>query len=158
MAYQRQTFVDGKTVLTAEMLEHMEDGIAAHSGVRFIESLDQEQQVNLRDLESGTYVLHGYFRPYAGSSHILSFASQLPVNIVTKSAMTYVQVFYPVDNIVQYLTITDDNYERKNVQLIPETEAAEQLLLKSPNGTVYKVTVNDDGTLETAPSTNATEE
>ena len=35
--------------------------------VQRIESLDENNLVNLRDLESGSYVLYGYFTPYSGA-------------------------------------------------------------------------------------------
>lgn len=84
---------------------------------QYIESLDTSNLVNLRDLESGCYVLYGKFRPYAGASNILTFSSSLQVNVVTKTAGTHVQVFYPVNNVVQFLSITDDSYERTNIYL-----------------------------------------
>lgn len=84
---------------------------------QYIESLDTSNLVNLRDLESGCYVLYGKFRPYAGAANILTFSSSLQVNVVTKTAGTHVQVLYPVNNVVQFLSITDESYERKYVYL-----------------------------------------
>ena len=86
-------------------------------GIQFVASTDTSNLLNLRDFESGTYVLSGRFRPYAGSTATVSFASALLVNIITKTAGTHVQVFYPVNNCVQFLDITDDSYERTNVYL-----------------------------------------
>lgn len=87
------------------------------SGITRIESTDQTNLTNLRDLTSGTYILKGYFRPYAGASNILTFASDLLVNVVTKTAGTSVQVFYPVNNLVQFLEITDSTYTRTDIKL-----------------------------------------
>lgn len=89
----------------------------ADIGITRIESLDEANLVNLRDLTSGTYVLYGYFRPYAGAPNILTFSSDLLVNVITKPAGTHVQVFYPVNNVVQFLAITDDSFERTDVKL-----------------------------------------
>lgn len=82
-----------------------------------VESLDEENLINLRDLESGTYVLYGYFRPFAGSDTVLTFPNNLAVGIVTKTAGTHVQIPYPVNNCIQFLEITDESYERKDVYL-----------------------------------------
>ena len=88
----------------------------AKTGIRRIESPSKDP-VNLRDLDSGCYVLYGKFRPFAGSTTGLSFSSDLMVNIIKKTSLTSVQVFYPVNNCVQFLAITDDTYERTNVYL-----------------------------------------
>ena len=39
--------------------------------IKRIESLDEENLVNLRDLESGIYILYGYFKPFPGSDSTL---------------------------------------------------------------------------------------
>ena len=86
-------------------------------GIKRVESLDTENIVNLRDLESGTYILYGYFRPFAGSDTVFTFPNNLAVGIVTKTAGTHVQIPYPVNNCIQFIEITDDSYERKDVYL-----------------------------------------
>lgn len=83
--------------------------------VKRIESLDFNNMVNLRDLESGSYVLHGEFKPYSGSDATLTFGSNLVVNVLRGSNNSQIQVLYPDDNCVQYLNITDASYERKDV-------------------------------------------
>ena len=142
MAYTKQNFVDGM-LLNAEHLETIEDGIleleesavsleedisalegsierilnSDNCNVKYIESNDTSNLLVLREFESGTYILYGKFKPFAGSTSTLTFSSALLVNIVTKTAGTHVQVFYPVNNCVQFLNITDDAYERTNIYL-----------------------------------------
>lgn len=82
-----------------------------------IESLDTENMVVLRDLESGTYVLYGRFKPFAGSDSAMTFSSSLLVNVLKRTAETHVQVFYPLNNCVQHLKITDTDYTRTDVYL-----------------------------------------
>lgn len=82
-----------------------------------IESLDTENMVVLRDLESGTYVLYGRFKPFAGSDSAMTFSSSLLVNVIKRTAETHVQVFYPFNNCVQHLKITDTDYTRTDVYL-----------------------------------------
>lgn len=109
-----------------------------NSPIKYVESTD-DNLLNLRDFESGTYVLSGRFRPYSGSTATVAFASALLVNIVTKATGTHVQVFYPVNNCVQFLSITDDSYERTNVYLNELLETVEAL----SNGSAAKIaTVN----------------
>lgn len=43
-----------------------------------------------------------------------------------------------------------DTIRRAFIPAISQDEAAARVLLRSPNGTVYSVTVNDAGTLSTA--------
>ena len=85
--------------------------------VKRIESLDFDNMVNLRDLDSGSYVLYGKFKPHSGSDTTLTFSSELLVNIVKGTSESHAQVFYPYENCVQYLVITDSTYERTNVYI-----------------------------------------
>ena len=80
----------------------------ANKPMTYIESLDEENMVNIRDLESGSYVLYGYFRPFAGSKDVLPFSARLLVNVITMEPGTHVQIFYPVNNYVQFLSIMVD--------------------------------------------------
>lgn len=87
------------------------------STVLRIESLDFDNMVNLRGIDSGSYILYGKFKPYSGSDSTLTFGANLIVNILKSSSNSQVQIFYPYNNCVQYLKITDDSYERTNVYL-----------------------------------------
>lgn len=85
--------------------------------IQRIESLDNDNLVVLRDLESGTYVLYGRFKPFAGSDSAMTFSSSLLVNVLKRTAETHIQVFYPLNNCVQHLKITDTDYTRTDVYL-----------------------------------------
>lgn len=85
--------------------------------IKTIVSGDTEPYVNLRDLESGTYILSGKFHAYSGHTGTLSFSSALLVNVIKSTSKSSVQVFYPVSNCVQFLEITDDAMTRTNVYL-----------------------------------------
>lgn len=89
----------------------------AESGISYVESTDTENMNVLRDLESGTYVLYGRFKPFSASTSTLTFSSKLLVNIVRQSDASHVMVFYPVDNCVQHLKITDEASEKTIVNL-----------------------------------------
>ena len=91
--------------------------------IKYVESTSSNADdiVVLRDLESGCYVLNGTFTPYAGSGRYVKFTSDLVVNVIkgTLSGVgtSHLQVFYPVHNVVQFLDITDETYERTDVKL-----------------------------------------
>lgn len=99
----------GSTTCTAKTI--------GEGSVPKIESLDDGNLVVLRDLESGTYVLYGRFVPFQGSDSTMTFGSSLLVNVLRRSAETHVQVFYPFENCVQHLKITDTDYTRTDVYL-----------------------------------------
>lgn len=99
-----------------EMMGSPGSGSGESCGITYLES-PSDNPVVLRTLASGTYVLKGKFIPYTGSTRTVSFTSSLLVNIITKTAGTHVQVFYPVNNVVQFLEITDESYERTDIEL-----------------------------------------
>lgn len=99
---------EGKVLGVVNGLPAWVDQKSGGAGITRIESLDEANLVNLRDLASGTYILYGYFRPYAGANNVYTFSSSLLVNVITKEAGTHVQIFYPVNNVVQFLAIMVD--------------------------------------------------
>ena len=92
------------------------DGVAreaiANFPIKKIVSEDASNAVALRDLDSGSYVLEGKFKPYAGATGIFAFASALLVNIIKGSEKSSVQVFYPTNNCVQFLATQPCRYHR----------------------------------------------
>ena len=82
-----------------------------------IESLDLGNMINLRDIDSGSYILYGKFKPHSGSDTTLTFEANLLVNILKEPSVSQVQVFYPNKNCVQYLKITNDSFERSDIYL-----------------------------------------
>lgn len=110
----------GKTqTLTEEQKAIVRANIGADEACRviYLESTDTANLVSIRDLESGTYIFYGKFKPFASSSSTLTFSSSLLVNVVKRTNDSQVMVFYPVNNCVQYLYITDTEYTRKNIYL-----------------------------------------
>lgn len=86
--------------------------------VNYLESLDSANMVNLRDLDSGTYILKGKFRPFDGSTYIYTFSSGMLLSIIKQETISYVQIFYSKDNTIQYLEIRDSSVTRKDTKLI----------------------------------------
>lgn len=103
----------------------IKDGLPAWGKmpIKYVESVssNSEDILSLRDLESGCYVLYGTFTPYAGSNRYVKFTSDLVVNVIkgTLSGVgtSHLQVFYPVNNVVQFLDITDASYTKTDVKL-----------------------------------------
>ena len=57
-------------------------------------------------------------------------------------------VLFPNSN--SPMSVILDSIKRALVPVISQNEASPRLLLRSPNGTAYAVTVNDAGTISTA--------
>ena len=85
--------------------------------IKYVESLDSNNMIPLRSLDSGTYVLNGYFTSYEGATSTMTFTSGMIVSIIKKEKTSYIQVLYSVDNTIQYLEITDDSVTRKDAKL-----------------------------------------
>lgn len=85
--------------------------------IKYVES-NTDNPVFLRDLESGTYILYGKFKPFNGSTGTCTFSTGMLVSVIKNTATTYMQVFYSKSNTIQYLEITDEDYTRKDAKLI----------------------------------------
>ena len=86
--------------------------------IEIVESTDSSNKIPLRSLSSGTYVLKGYFTSYTGGTHSYTFSTGMLVAVLQQSDTSYVQIFYPKSNTIQYLEITDDSVMRQDAKLI----------------------------------------
>lgn len=86
--------------------------------IKYIENTDSSNRTPLRSLSSGTYMLKGYFTAYEGSTASYTFSTGMLVAVVVSSGISYVQIFYPKNNTIQYLEITDDSVTRQDAKLI----------------------------------------
>lgn len=82
-----------------------------------IESLDKTNVKFLRDLEDGTYILQGYFKPYTGANSSFVFSTGALVTVSISSTATHVQIFEPYNNQIQHLNITDTTCDKTYVFL-----------------------------------------
>lgn len=87
------------------------------SPILFIENLDKENKIPLRSLESGTYILYGYFTTFEGATDSCTFSSNQLVSIRKTTSNSSVQIFWPPNNTIQYLYIKDDSVERRDAKL-----------------------------------------
>lgn len=78
---------------------------------------DKDSIVSFRELQTGFYTFHGFFTPYFGSD--VSMSSPYPTlgAVINDGEISYVQIFFPYKNQVQYLEITDNSYKRTDVRL-----------------------------------------
>ena len=118
--------------------------------VQKIESLDETNKVSIRSLDSGSYVLYGHFVPYEGATSTMTFSDNVLVNVVKDSAESHVQIFYPYNNCVQYLKITDTTYDRKNIYLNNLVSSGDDVIISSSTeGSTkkFKIAVDDTGAI-----------
>lgn len=78
---------------------------------------DKDNITSFRELATGLYTFHGYFTPYFGSD--VSMSSPYPAfgSVINDGEISYVQIYFPYKNQVQYLEITDNSYKRSDVRL-----------------------------------------
>lgn len=108
MAYTKQGFTDGQT-LTAAHLEAMEQGIIdATTGIIRVESyVDDKPMVHLRDLESGVYMLYGYFSPYQNSDSTIAVDNEL-VHVARLDAGSHIMSISPLNAKIGFVEILVD--------------------------------------------------
>lgn len=77
---------------------------------------DKTNKYPLRDLETGQYILTGYFTPYSGID--VSMVAMDVFTIVTRTDSTsYIQMIFPFNNQIQYIKTTDTSYEMNFLSL-----------------------------------------
>lgn len=170
MIYERLNLPNG-TVLTADHVAHIEQGIFdADAGIRRIESMktgNAEDLFQLRDLESGTYVLYGYFSPFPNSNTTIIIDNKL-VHVARLSAGSHLFVFTPLNAKVDFLEILVDNtnekgftYNKKTIELLELDKIKRTVYLTAQSAEYEQVpchitTATGDMTIEeiNAQSTN----
>lgn len=119
-------------------------GPVVASGVTYLESPDaSDNYTNLRDLETGPYILSGFFKPFAGSTHNLGFSKAI-VSVTRKDAGSHIMVLSALNCIVNFLEIMVDDtaegghtYTRTNIDL-PDLHA------KASNGPQYVESLDEN--------------
>lgn len=92
------------------------DYIGNVNHVKYINNQDKDNRISIRSLESGIYIIQGYFVWHDGSNNV-NFKSEQHVIINRTDEKTEMQMFYPVNNQVVHLRITDTSFERTDVEL-----------------------------------------
>lgn len=110
-------------IQTAEGEKQIDYNALANLPITYIESIPgpdatADDLVAIRDLTNGFYILYGKFTPHKGSGYVYTFSDNVLVSIVRKTSASHVQIFYPVNNALQYLQITDNSYNRQDAKLV----------------------------------------
>ena len=115
-----------------------------------IESLDTENLVNLRDLESGHYILYGYFSPYANSDISINADNSL-ISVVRKNAGSHIICLDPLNAKIVFFEIMVDETAEKGFQytrtIIPVLDV---YALIEKVGELDKLTTNEKSNLVAA--------
>ena len=96
--------------------------------IEVIESTDQNNPVILKSLQSGAYMLHGYFKAYEGAPKSIIAQIPLVAYVATTSTTSYIQLFFAYNNQIQYYSITENDYDSQSVSisdLVSRIEALE---------------------------------
>lgn len=133
------TTIAGYGISDAYTKTETDEKMSKASGVKLIENQDSANKKPLRSIDSGTYVLSGYFTPYEGSTESYTFDSGMIVAILKETSKSYVQVFYPKSNVIQYLEITDTAVTRKDAKLVNMESVANRVssITSSSDATHY---------------------
>lgn len=71
-------------------------GSLANKPITRVESLDEDNLATLRDLDSGLYILYGYFKPFPGSPEAITYDNAL-VAVAKLDAGSHVLVITPLN-------------------------------------------------------------
>lgn len=104
-------------------------GSGGGCNIQRIESLDTSNLVSFRDLDSGVYILYGYFTPFTGSDVSMTVDDAL-VSIARRDAGTHLMCFTALNGKINFIEILVDEsapgghtYTRTDYKL---SELAEQ--------------------------------
>lgn len=96
----------------------------ANKPITRVESLDEDNLATLRDLDSGLYILYGYFRPFPGSPDTITYDNAL-VSVAKLDEGSHVLVFTPLNFrfFCEEVLVDADNargytYTRETVSLL----------------------------------------
>lgn len=71
----------------------------------------------MRDIETGLYMFHGIFTYYAGSDIYTRASVPVFTSVIKQAEKSYIQMFFPYKNQIQYFEVTDTSYERWYTQI-----------------------------------------
>lgn len=100
--------VSTSTTWSSSKIQSELDGISvAGCPIEYVESLDTENLVQLRDLETGPKVLYGYFSPFAGSDTSMIFDNTIVI-VSRKAAGSHLFVLTGLNSKINFLEILVD--------------------------------------------------
>ena len=78
---------------------------------------DRDNITSFRDLATGLYTFHGFFTPYFGSDVSMSAPYPVLASVINDGEISYIQIFFPYKNQVQYIETTDNSYTEQKMRL-----------------------------------------
>lgn len=113
---------DGSSALTITIPTGGESGgTGGDCNILRIESMDDSNLVNLRDLDSGTYILYGYFTPYSGSPDSITIDNCIAA-VVHLNAGSHIMVYNPRNFKIECYEILENDgsftYTRDVISLL----------------------------------------
>lgn len=119
---------DGSSAVTINIPTGGEGG--SNAPITYVESLDDSNLKNLRDLDSGTYILYGYFTPYPGAPDSITIDGCLSA-AVHLNAGSHVMVYNPRNFKIECYEVLEDEsapdgftYTREIISLLELKQAA----------------------------------
>lgn len=105
----------------AQLMEMLRNGVdVASFPITRVESFEETGLRNLRDLDSGTYILCGYFTPYPGAEDSITI-DNLIAAVVHMNAGSHVMVYNPRNFKIECFEILEDDgytYTREIISLL----------------------------------------
>lgn len=93
-----------------ELLKNVETGSSGECLITRIESMEETGIRNLRELDSGIYILYGYFNAYPGAASYMPFDNRL-VTVEKQAAGSHLFVFQTLNAKVDFHEILVDESE-----------------------------------------------
>lgn len=104
----------------AQIMEMLTGYTGDASGIMRVESLEETGLRNLRELESGTYILYGYFTPYPGAEDSITIDNCIAA-VVHMNAGSHVMVYNPRNFKIECFEILEEDgytYNRDIISLL----------------------------------------
>lgn len=112
---------DGSSEVTITIPAGGESGGSGDCNIQRIESLDDSNLVKLRDLDSGTYILYGYFNPYSGSEDSITIDNCIAA-VVRMNAGSHIMVYNPRNFKIDCYEILENDgsftYTRDSISML----------------------------------------
>ena len=101
------------------VVECIAEHFAGGGGDSFITHIvaDRDNVISFRELATGFYTFHGFFTPYFGSDVSMSAPYPVFASVINDGEISYIQIFFPYKNQVQYIETTDNSYTEQKLRL-----------------------------------------
>lgn len=95
-------------ILTADGEKQIDYNALANKPIQRIESLDKSNMKDLRSIESGVYILYGYFKPFPGSPSTLTIDNVLAI-VAQRTAGSQLLLLYALNSKQTFIEVLVDS-------------------------------------------------